>query len=100
MGSTADNSNEYLSSGEWTRDKALSHIPHAKLEFLQTLVFESQSMKKEQMLPFLMAVAKRGKDNHITFTEEEINTIIDTIKKYSTPEELERINKMMNLRKK
>lgn len=83
----------------WMNDPAIAHIDKTKLEFLQTLVFESQSMKKEQMLPFLMAVAKRGKDNHITFTEEEINAIIDTIKKYSTPEELERINKMMNLRK-
>lgn len=84
----------------WMNDPAIAHIDKNKLEFLQTLVFESQSMKKEQMLPFLMAVAKKGQDNHITFTDEEIDTIIDTIKKYSTPEELDRINKMMKLRKK
>lgn len=84
----------------WMNDPAIEHIDKAKLEFLQALVFESQSMKKEQMLPFLMAVAKRGQDNHITFTDEEIDTIIDTIKKYSTPEELDRINKMLKLRKK
>ena len=56
-------------------------------------------MSKEQMLPFLMAVAKRGQDHHITFSNEEIETIIDTIKKYSTPEELDRINKMLKMRK-
>lgn len=83
----------------WMNDPAIAHIDKTKLEFLQALVFESQSMKKEQMLPFLMAVAKRGQDNHITFTNEEIDTIIDTIKKYSTPEELARIDKMLKLRK-
>ncbi len=83
----------------WMNDPAITHIDKTKLEFLQALVFESQSMKKEQMLPFLMAVAKRGQDNHITFTNEEIDTIIDTIKKYSTPEELARIDKMLKLRK-
>ena len=57
-------------------------------------------MKKEQMLPFLMAVAKRGQENHITFSNDEIDTIIETIRKYSTPEELERIDKMLKLRKK
>ncbi len=83
----------------WMNDPAIAHIDKTKLEFLQALVFESQSMKKEQMLPFLMAVAKRGQDNHITFTNEEIDTIVDTIKKYSTPEELDRIDKMLKLRR-
>lgn len=83
----------------WMNDPAIAHIDKSKLEFLQALVFESQSMSKEQMLPFLMAVAKRGKDHHITFSNEEIDTIIDTIKKYSTPEELDRINKMLKMRK-
>ncbi len=83
----------------WMNDPAIAHIDKSKLEFLQALVFESQSMSKEQMLPFLMAVAKRGQDHHITFSNEEIDTIIDTIKKYSTPEELDRINKMLKMRK-
>lgn len=84
----------------WMNDPAIAHIDKGKLEFLQALVFESQSMKKEQMLPFLMAVAKRGQENHITFSDDEIDTIIETIRKYSTPEELERIDKMLKLRKK
>ncbi len=84
----------------WMNDPAIAHIDKNKLEFLQALVFESQSMKKEQMLPFLMAVAKRGQENHVTFSNDEIDTIIETIRKYSTPEELERIDKMLKLRKK
>lgn len=51
------------------------------------------------MLPFLMAVAKRGQADHITFSNEEIETIVSVIKKESTPEEAATIDKMMRMRK-
>lgn len=87
-------------SGNWMNDPAVSHIDKSKLDFLQSLVFESQSLRKEQMMPFLMSIAKRGKDQHISFSNEEIETITATIRKYSTPEELDKIDKLMNLRRK
>ena len=81
----------------WMDDPDVAHIDKAKLDFLQSLVFESQSLTKEQMLPFLMSVAKKGKDNHISFTGEEVETITSTIRKYSTPEELDKIDKLEKL---
>ena len=81
----------------WLEDPAVASIDRKKLDFLQMLVFESSHMTKDQMLPFLMAVAKRSRENQISFTEEEMNTIIDTLQKYSTPEEIEKMNKMMSL---
>lgn len=87
-------------TNNWMNDPAVANIDKAKLEFLQTLVFESQSLTKEQMLPFLMSVAKKGTDNHISFNDEEINTIVSVIRNYSTPEELAKIDKLMNLRRK
>lgn len=87
-------------SGNWMDDPAVSRIDQAKLNFLQALVFESQSLKKEQMMPFLMSIAKRGMDQHISFSNEEIETITATIRKYSTAEELDKIDKLMKLRKK
>lgn len=80
-------------------DPAVSQIDKAKLDFLQALVFESQTLKKEQMMPFLMSVAKRGMEQHISFSSEEIETITTTIRKYSSPEELDKIDKLMKLRK-
>ena len=38
-------------SGNWMDDPAVAQIDKAKLNFLQALVFESQSLKKEQMMP-------------------------------------------------
>ncbi|MCM1173855.1 MAG: hypothetical protein NC341_02260 [Blautia sp.] len=78
----------------WLDDPDVAHIDKAKLNFLQTLVFESSGLSKEQMLPFLMAVAKRGREKNISFTEEEMDTIISTLQKYAAPEEIEKMNKM------
>ena len=86
-------------NNDWMNDPALAEIDKAKLEFLQALVFESRTLKKEQMLPFLMAVAKRGQADHITFSNEEIETIVAIIKRESSPEDAAAIDKMMRMRK-
>ncbi len=87
-------------NNDWMNDPALAGIDRAKLEFLQALVFESRGLKREQMLPFLMSVAKKGQADHITFSNEEIEIIVDVIKKESTPEEAASIDKMMRMYKK
>lgn len=86
-------------TNNWMDDPAVAHIDKAKLDFLQSLVFESQSLTKEQMLPFIMSVAKKGKDNHISFSSEEVETITEAIRKHSTPEELDKIDKLEKLMK-
>lgn len=87
-------------NNDWMSDPALAGIDKTKLEFLQALVFESRTLKREQMLPFLMAVAKRGQADHITFSNDEIETIVAVIKRESSPEEAATIDKMMRMRKK
>ena len=87
-------------TNNWMSAPAVANIDKAKLEFLQALVFESQTLSKEQMLPFLMSVAKKGSDNHISFSDEEVDTIVNVIRNYSTPEELSKIDKLLKLRRK
>ena len=79
----------------WMNDESLKEIDSYKLEFLQALMFESNHLKKEQMLPFLMAVAKRGK---VSFSEEEINRIVAVLRKQASPEETAKIEKIMAMR--
>lgn len=83
---------------EWMQDPAIAHIDKAKLDFLQALVFESQSLSKEKLLPFLLSVAKKGQEHNVSFNNEEMNLIIETIRQYSTPEEIDRIDKLMRMR--
>lgn len=89
-----------MNQNEWMNDPLVADIDKIKLEFLQTLVFESQNLKKEQMLPFLMSVAQKGKSQNISFDDNEINTIITVLQKYASPEELSKINKLMAMKKK
>ena len=83
----------------WMNDESLKDIDSYKLEFLQALMFESNHLKKEQMLPFLMAVAKRGKEKKVSFSEEEINRIVAVLRKQASPEETAKIEKIMADRK-
>lgn len=83
---------------DWMNDESLKNIEPYKLQFLQALVFESSNLKKEQMLPFLMAVMKRGKEKNVSFSEGEISAIVAVLRKFATPEELSKIEKIMALR--
>ena len=65
---------------DWMKDESLKNIDPYKLDFLQALVFESSSLKKEQMLPFLMAVAKRGQEKKVSFSDEEIDAIVTVLR--------------------
>lgn len=85
---------------DWMKDETLKDIEPYKLEFLQALVFETGNLKKEQLLPFFMAVAKRSKEQNISFSDEEIASVTQVIKKHASPEELTKIEKIMAMRKK
>ncbi len=83
---------------DWMKDESLKEIDPYKLEFLQALVFESSGLKKEQMLPFLMAVAKRGQEKKVSFSDREIEMIVEVLRKHASAEELSKIEKVMAMR--
>lgn len=83
---------------KWMKDESLKDIDPFKLEFLQALMFESNHLKKEQLLPFLMAVAKRGKEQKVSFSEEEIGKIVAVLRKEASAEEAAKIEKIMAMR--
>lgn len=89
-----------MNQTEWMNDPLVAGIDKTKLQFLQVLVFEGQNLTKEQMLPFLMSVAQKGKKQNISFDDNEIDAIVTALQKYSTPEEINKINKLMALKKK
>ena len=82
------------------QEASVKDIPRKKLEFLQKLVFESKSLSQKELLPFLMALAQRSRDENISFSAVETTAIVDAIRKYSTPEELLKMNQIMKLMEK
>lgn len=89
-----------MNQNEWMNDPLVANIDKFKLEFLQMLVFEGKNLTREQMMPFLMSVAQKGKDQNISFDDAEIEAIVAALRKYSSPEEADKISKIMNMRKK
>lgn len=82
---------------QWMQDARIADIPKAKLDFLQKIFFESKNLTQKEQLPFFMALAGRAKKDNISFSQEEINLIMDVIKDHSTPEEVAKINQTVKL---
>ena len=85
--------NEYA----WMDDERVSSIPKGKLTFLQKIFFESKKLTQKEQLPFFMALANRAKRENISFTQEEINLILEVIKEQATPEEVQKINQAVRM---
>ena len=83
----------------WMQDPRLQDIPKHKLELLQIMVFESKNLKQDEMLPFFMSVMKISKEKKISFTQEEMELILDVLKGNASKEDLTKINQLMQMRK-
>ncbi len=83
---------------DWMEDPSLSHIDKKKLDFLHTLVIESSSLSQKDLLPFFLSLAKRGKDEKISFSKEEMNLITEVIKKNCSESERGKIDKILKNR--
>ena len=80
------------SNSDWIRDEALKSIHPQKLEFLQQMLFDSKKYSGKQMLPFFMSLAAKCRSQNISFTKEEMDTIIPVLKRHASDEELGKMN--------
>ena len=75
-------------------DSRLSGIDPAKLQMLFSMSGQGASKSQNELMPFLMAVATRSRQNGMTFTPEETNLIIEVMKQGKSKEEIARIEKI------
>lgn len=80
---------------EWMNDSSVKNIDEKKLTFLSELVTGGNGKSQKEAMPYMMAKMKQAKTENITFSSAEVATVIAAIKKYSTPEELEQIDKII-----
>ena len=78
----------------WMNDSRLSGIDPAKLQMLFSMSGQGASKSQNELMPFLMAVAARSRQNGMTFTPEETNLIIEVMKQGKSKEEIARIEKI------
>ena len=78
---------------EWMKDPALKGIDQNKLLFLEKLFHQGSKLTQKEMMPFLLSLAKQSKENNISFQKDEIRLIYSILQKYSTPEDIEKMQK-------
>ena len=84
----------------WMSDPLVKDISPAKLDFLSKLFVEGKGKSQKEMMSFFLPMMKKAKAENLTFTQSEIAACIQAIKKYSTPDELSQIDKLMAQHKK
>lgn len=89
-------------NNQWMNDPELKDIDKAKLEFLDKMFVQSTSInnnsnaneRQKKMMAFLLSLGKLSKDNNISFTNEEVELIFSVLKKYSTPDDIAKMQKI------
>ena len=82
---------------DWMQDPELINIPVQKLQFLQSMMFEGQKHSGKEMLPFFMSLAMKAKKQNITYSQEEIDTIIPVLKKFASEDEIAKMNQIIKM---
>ena len=86
-------------SDDWRNNPRLAGMDQSKLDMLQNLAQQGSTKGINDMLPFLMGAAAQGKKGVLKFNANEISTIIEVLKMGKSPEEIQRLDRIVNLMK-
>lgn len=87
---------ERIHRPQWMNDESVRDIDVRKLEFIQELHDNAKATNQKELMMKLMPKLKYAKEQGLLLSLREVQTAIAAIKKYSTPEELEQIDKVLN----
>ncbi len=83
----------------WMQDEELKDIPAAKLEMLMQIHEKSKGKNQKELMAYFAQISRRQQDKDaLTFTQEELKLIFNTIKKHATLAEQEKIEKILEKR--
>ncbi len=89
-------------NNEWMNDPELKNIDKTKLDFLDKMFVQSASInssgtqqeRQKNMMAFLMSLSKLSRENNISFQKEEVELIFSVLKKYSTSDDIAKMQKI------
>ena len=79
----------------WMQDDLVRNIPREKLDFLGKLFAQGHGRNQKEMMALLMPAMRRARQEHLTFTPQEMQAAITAIKKYSNEAELQQIQNIL-----
>ena len=71
---------DYSQTPLWMQDDLVRDIPREKLEFLSTLFAKGHGKSQKEMMSLLMPAMRKAKQEHLTFTPQEMQAAITAIK--------------------
>lgn len=88
--------NNPIEKPKWMSDESVKNIPSEKLDFLENVFVSLQGKNQKETMSTLLPLLKKAKKEQLNLTGEEMQIAIAAIKKYSTKQELEKINHILN----
>lgn len=79
----------------WMDDELVKGIPQKKLDFAAMLFENGHGKSQKDMMRTVLPLMKKAKTENLTFNQSELNACIQAIKKYSTQEELEKMEELL-----
>ncbi len=80
---------------QWMNDPSIKDISPQKLEFLEKMFQETQGKSQKELMAFLIPMMKKAQQEKLSFTPAEMNAAISAIRKYSTPEEISKMDELL-----
>lgn len=80
---------------QWMQDDLVKDISPQKLAFLSHLFSQGHGKSQKEMMALLMPAMRKAKQEHLTFTPQEMQAAITAIKKHSTESELKQIENIL-----
>lgn len=71
---------DYSKTPLWMQDDLVKDIPREKLDFLSKLFAQGHGKSQKEMMALLMPAMRKAKQEHLTFTPQEMQAAITAIK--------------------
>ena len=96
QGNTQQQSN---SQDNWMNNPNLKGMDPEKLKMLNNIANQGSQKGMNELMPFLMSAVSQNKSQPggLDFSRQEMDTIIEVLKMGKSPEEVSRINRMMQI---
>lgn len=73
------------------------HIDPKKMALITEFQKISKGKSQEDLLPLVLAISKKAKSLGLTFSREEMQLIVDTMKQDMSPQEASQVDMVMNM---
>lgn len=81
---------------QWMNEPEVKKIPLEKLLFLEEIVRLGNGKSKKELSKLYISILKKARENHLTFTPQEVTIAINAIRKNSSTKERAEIDSILS----